>query len=227
MKRIQKVLRDAGVGSLRKIEQMIIDKRVKVNDSTAILGQKVNEIDKLFVDGKIVLLNENNEKVVYLVNKPRGYSCTNYDPFADKYVTDLVPNGKNLIIAGRLDKDSEGLVILTNDGNLVFELTHPSKMVEKEYRVLLDRELTQKEQDQLTKFVKYRGSTYQFDKIEKIEENTYKILLHHGKKHEIRNAIRAIGANVIRLQRVRIGNYCLSDTKEGSWTKYWTKRVVL
>lgn len=218
MKRIQKVLRDAGIGSLRKIEQMIIEKRIKVNDSIAILGQKVCESDKLFVDGTLVSFCEKNERVVYLVNKPRGYSCTNYDPFADKYVTDLVPNGKNLIIAGRLDKDSEGLVILTNDGNLVYELTHPSKMVEKEYSVLLDRELTRKEQDQLTKSVKYRGCSYQFDKIEKTDEKTYRILLHHGKKHEIRNAIRAVGASVLRLQRVRIGCYRLDDIKDGLWS---------
>ncbi len=225
MERLQKVLAEAGVASRRKAEEMILAGQVKVNGQVAnTLGTKVDpERDTILVDNQPVRL----ENKVYLVlNKPRGYISDRDETGEHKTALDLVPNGERLFSAGRLDLDSEGLLLLTNDGALTFRLTHPRFEHEKEYLALVVGRPDEQALQRLKRGVNYQDERLKADKVARVarkqpfgeagrDQTWLRIVLHEGKKRQIRHMCAVIGHPVLRLIRTRIGPIELDGLKSG------------
>lgn len=196
--------------SRRKADTLIEQKRVVVNRAVANLGTQVNDNDSVVVDGIKVLAVKRDIKVV-LLNKPVGYVCSQ-DGQGALTVYDLLQNNmKSLKIAGRLDKDSSGLVVLTNDGQLLNQLTHPSNDNEKVYQVTLSKPL---EDGAIANFAK--GVDIGDERVSKLEvlpirELTYEVRIHEGRNRQIRRSFEALGYNVIGLHRTNLGPYSLED----------------
>ncbi len=211
--RLNKYIADNSDLSRRKADSAIENGRVKVNDSVAKLGTAVTEDDLVFLDGN--LLKKTEQKIIsILLNKPVGYVCSKNGQ-GSPTVYDLLPaEYDNLNIAGRLDKDSSGLVILTNDGKLLNELTHPSNNKEKIYFVSLDKQISPNDRNCLLTGVDIedeRPSKFKF--IKNISENSYEIVLEEGRNRQIRRTFEALDFKVIKLHREQIGKYKLSKLK--------------
>ncbi len=221
--RVQKLIANAGVCSRREAEKLIEDGKVRVNGKTIELGSKAHPSDAIFVNNKpLQFLQERPTTLV--LNKPKGFICSNKDPYATQTVFDLLPSDlqkKRLFCAGRLDKDSEGLLILTNDGDLANQLTHPSTNIVKRYRVTLSRDLNHKDIPKMLDGIDFEGEFLKADKIipapgEK-EGNKRRLEVHlsHGKKREIRRLFEAHRYFVKKLVRFQIGNLQLRNIKKG------------
>lgn len=220
--RLQKFLADQGIASRRQAEKLIEDGRVTVNGQVAIIGTKiVPGTDRVAVDEGPVAAKR-LETVVLAVHKPRGYLCSNADPHHERTVFDLVPpdwREDRLFCAGRLDKESEGLLILTNDGAVAQRLTHPSHRVIKRYEVNLDQPFQDKHTRNLLEGITWEGERL---KVEKViprrrggEVRQLEVHLQHGKKREIRRLFHALGYEVERLHRFQIGALTLRTIGPG------------
>ncbi len=223
VQRIQKIIANAGICSRREAERLIEDGAVRVNGKIATLGDKALPDDAIFVNNKPILHKE-ERKVTLVMNKPKGFVCTNNDPHADKTVFDLLqPDLRRLRLfcAGRLDKDSEGLLVITNDGELANHIAHPSTQVTKKYRVVLHRDFNRDDIPKLLAGIEYEGD---FLKAEKVlpapqvgegYQRRLEVHLHHGKKREIRRLFEAHRYFVKKLVRVQIGGIVLKNLKKG------------
>ncbi len=221
--RVQKLIANAGVCSRREAEKLIQDGKVRVNGKTIELGSKAHPSDAIFVNNKPLQFSQERPTTLVL-NKPKGFICSNKDPYATQTVFDLLPSDlqkKRLFCAGRLDKDSEGLLILTNDGDLANQLTHPSTNIVKRYRVTLSRDLNHKDIPKMLEGIDFEGEFLKADKIipapgEK-EGNKRRLEVHlsHGKKREIRRLFEAHRYFVKKLVRFQIGNLQLRNIKKG------------
>lgn len=220
--RLNRYLADCGQGSRRKVEEFITSGRIKVNDilvkdlSRQILPGK----DKVTLDGK--LIQPQKEKYYLILNKPRGFIVSQNDELGRKTVYSLLPpKGKQLAYAGRLDKDSEGLLLFTNDTALINLLTHPENKVEKVYRVDINRPLNNEELNILRKGVEIEGGKTLpagiFVKSRKTNGMTLKMVITEGKKRQIRQMIEAVGARVTYLKRLQFGPLKLKDLPVGRW----------
>jgi 23S rRNA pseudouridine2605 synthase len=223
MERLQKVLAHAGVGSRRHCEELILAGRVHVDGAVVReLGTRVDpERQKLAVDGQAVRAER---QVYWLVNKPRGYLCTNHDPAGRPLVNDLVPNvDQRVYTVGRLDEDSEGLLLLTNDGELAHRLMHPRFGIEKTYMVQVAGQPTREDLDKLLKGVWLSDGHVQAKQVKKVKrqgESTWlRIVLNEGKNREIRRMLARLGHKVMRLQRVAIGPVQLGTLLKGKARK--------
>lgn len=215
---LQKFIADSGYCSRRRAEELIADGRVKVNGAVAEPGRKVDEKDKVQVDGRP--LSSPSSKIYIKLYKPAGYVCTNRRFAGEKNVFDLVQVKERLFVAGRLDKDSRGLVVLTNDGEWVNKITHPSFGCEKEYHVQVSR-LDADILRSLRKGVDIGDEgVVRVKKVEKMDDHTIKIVLEQGKKRQIRRMLSAGGVKVKDLKRVRIHNIGLEELQEGEWTYF-------
>ncbi len=223
--RLQKVLAEAGIASRRHAEEMILAGRVHVNGEVVeTLGAKVDpDRDTVEVDGQKVKLES---KIYLALNKPRGYISDRDETGEHRSALDLVPNGERLFAAGRLDLDSEGLLLLTNDGELTFRLTHPRYEHEKEYLALVGGTPTAETLDRMKRGITYQDMVLRADRValadrhqpygEAGRDQTWvKIVLHEGKKREIRHMWAALGHPVLRLVRVRIGPIEIGKLKLG------------
>lgn len=224
--RIQKYISQCGVCSRRAAEEKILEGAVTVNGEIAQIGQDVDpEKDKVAVDG-VTLKGIVAEKVVLAMNKPKGYLCSNDDPFEAKKVFDLLPppyDKMKLFCCGRLDKNSQGLLILTNDGELANKITHPSSGIIKRYRVTLNRPLDPAVIPILTRGVVSEGEKLRALKIiqhpsDTSERDTKKVevWLSQGRKREIRRMFEVMGYFVKELKRFQIGAFVLRRIPEGS-----------
>jgi len=220
--RLNKYLAEAGIGSRRKVEELILNGRIILNGQTVTeLGTQVNpHKDKVELDGKPVKHDE--KKVYILLNKPRNYVVTRQDEFDRKTIYKLIPDfAQNCVSAGRLDKDTEGLLLLTNDGDLVQALTHPTKKVEKMYRVEIDHPLYKRQLEDLRSGVVIEGyktkSAGVFVRSNKDGNVVLKVVITEGKKRQIRLMVEAIGRNVIALKRIQIGEIELGKLPTGMW----------
>lgn len=241
MERLQKVLAHAGVASRRKCEKLILQGRVRVNGQVVTqLGTKVDPAqDTIEVDGQPITLED---KVYILLHKPRGYLSDTQDFRGRLSALGLVPAGKRLYPAGRLDAESEGLLLLTNDGELAHRLTHPRYEHQKEYLALVVGRPTEATLRRMRKGVKRDGETLCVDAVQRLgrlgpqaQIHGWKeaprgivwlrITLHVGKKRHIRRMCAALGYSVRRLIRVRIGPLELGDLLVGEW-RYLTKREI-
>ncbi len=216
--RLQKVLAALGWGSRRLSEELIAEGRVTVNGDVAELGRRVDTLtDVIAVDG--VPIGARPDFVYYLLNKPRGVISTAHDPHGRPTVVDLVPQSPRVFPVGRLDGETEGLLLLTNDGELTHFLTHPSKGVEKEYLVLLEGNprLTESQLRRLRDGVELEDGKTAEAKVSQRSDMTVSMTIHEGRNRQIRRMIEAVGHRVERLVRVRIGPLIDSKLKPGAW----------
>ena len=214
--RLQKYLSTAGVCSRRQGEKYMQEGRVSVNGYRVTeLGARVDpETDLVEVDGKLIALNQ---KPVYIaLNKPKGYiaSCKQQK---DKTVLDLINIPQRIYPIGRLDKDSTGLLILTNDGRVHHRLLHPSFDHEKEYEVTVDGTITNGALKKMESGIILMGKKTRPAKIIRIASNRFRIILKEGKNRQIRRMVRKVGSTVVDLKRIRFSNITLSGINDGQW----------
>ena len=218
--RLQKILSNYGVASRRKAEQMILDRRVRVNGDTASLGDAADdEEDVIEVDG--VRLKRQPARIVLMLNKPRGYVCTLSDEKGRKNVAELVSGcGARVYPVGRLDLNSEGLLLLTNDGELANRLTHPKKEVDKVYLVWLSQYIPGCEAS-IASPIEIDGRPTSPAKVEKLRQEgetaLLRITIHEGRNRQIRRLCERANVTVTRLRRVAEGPLRLGDLKPGQW----------
>lgn len=215
--RLNKYLASCGLCSRREADRLIEQGRVVVNGKTAETGMQVKEDDKITVNGKP--LHGKDKKVVLAYYKPVGVTCTEKDRFADKKITDMVKFPVRVTYAGRLDKDSEGLMLLTNDGALIQSLMKGSQGHEKEYLVKVNREVTE---DFIRKmeagvYLSELDITTNPCKVEKNGKYQFKIILTQGVNRQIRRMTMELGLRVISIKRTRIANICLKGLKNGEY----------
>lgn len=214
--RLQKVLAATGYGSRRACEELIAEGRVTVNGEVATLGRRVDaDNDQIEVDGAPVATKAG--LVHYLLNKPAGVVTTADDPQGRKTVVMLVPDEPRVFSVGRLDADSEGLLILTNDGELTHRLTHPSFGVEKEYLVHVEGDPSDRAINKLRKGVELDGGMTAPAKVTKLGQGTLRVTIHEGRNRQIRRMCETVGHPVVRLVRTRIGPIFDPDLKPGKW----------
>lgn len=218
--RLQKLLSAAGICSRRMAEEYITAGRVRVNGTLAKVGDKADpERDQVTVDGKV--LNWEERKVWLMLNKPRGYVTTLSDEKGRKTVSQLVQDcGYRVWPVGRLDLDSEGLLLFTNDGEGTNRLLHPSHEVEKEYRVVVEGEL-QKAIPDLNGIVMLDGEALAPARVKLIrstgEGGELSVVIHQGKNRQVRRMCAKVGLEVKRLKRIREGELLLGDLPAGRW----------
>jgi len=221
LERLQKLMAHAGIASRRESEKMIEDGRVKVNGKVIReMGFKTDpDKDVIEVDNQIVSVGE--EKVYLLLYKPKGYLSTTDDPRGRRTVMDLVDVPQRIYPVGRLDYDTEGLLILTNDGELTYKFTHPSHEVNKVYHALVKGDPTQQTLATLRRGVLLEdGPTAhaQVKQLKKIQGNTLlEIIIHEGRNRQVRRMCKAVGHPVLDLKRVAIGDLTLSNLVPGQY----------
>lgn len=204
--------------SRRAADDLIAAKKVKINDQIAILGNRVEEGDTIKLLGKEVKLEE-TKKVYLLLNKPEGYLSSKVSQGGAPTVYELLPKEYkklNLNIAGRLDKDSSGLILLTNDGEYLNEITHPSAGKTKTYIVKLNKELNVEDLEKLRSGVQIGDSRpSKFKAIDLLEDGNLDVKLEEGRNRQIRRTFYELGYRVIFLKRTQLGPHNLEDIKEG------------
>ena len=217
--RVQKFIARSGFCSRRKAEEFIKQGKVFINEKPVKLGDSAQDGDSIIIcDRKIRLVEK---KIYVILNKPVGYTCTNRKFSGEKNIFDLLNLKERLFIAGRLDKNSRGLVLLTNDGDLAQRLTHPKFECEKEYSVRIKNyELRIK--NILNEFKKGvdigdEDGIVKVKKIKYLDNGKFEIVLTEGKKRQIRRMFKALGCEVDDLIRTRIGKLKLGDLKHGRW----------
>jgi 23S rRNA pseudouridine2605 synthase len=214
--RLQKVLAAAGLGSRRACEILIEEERVTVDGEVAVLGRRVNpETDRIEVDGVRVPVRPG--LVTYLLNKPRGVVSTASDPQGRPTVVQLVPSEPRVFPVGRLDTDTEGLLLLTNDGDLAHRLTHPSFGVDKEYLAEVDGSPTPAELRRLREGVELDDGPTAPAKASLTAPGALRLVIHEGRNRQVRRMCEAIGHPVRRLVRTRIGPLADRRLKPGEW----------
>ena len=219
MERLQKVIAASGVASRRKAEELITAGKVKVNGQIVTeLGTKVTNKDRVEVNGKPI---EKEQKEYYLLNKPRGVVTTTEDEHHRKTVVDLIPTKARIYPVGRLDYDTTGVLLLTNDGDFMNQMVGPNSGIQKEYLVRIKGIINNDELTKLEKGVKINGrmtlpSIAEIESIDrKNNSSLVRITITEGMYHQIKEMFTAIGHEVKRLTRVRFGNIVIDDLQEG------------
>lgn len=211
--RINKYIAHSGYTSRRKADELIIAGKVKINGQVIIEpGIKVNDGDRVEVSGKVLEI----EKKFYIkLYKPVGFITSNFDPYNEKDLNDLIDIDERFFAAGRLDKDSEGLLIITNDGDFTNNLIHPKFKLDKEYIVKIDKKLIKDQEKRFEKGLDIGNGEKTSDaKLEYLGDNTYRVIIHQGYNRQIRRMFKVFNSKVINLKRIRIGKIKLSDLKE-------------
>ncbi len=217
--RLSKVLARAGVASRRKCEALIFEGKVQVNDQKILTPQHLVSLSADQITVNDIPITNFEKKVYYLLHKPIGYVCTHDRNLHSKLVVDLLPKKQRLFTVGRLDKETTGLLIVTNDGQLAHQIAHPSFEVEKEYLVKIDRDLTDQDLKQISSGVTIEGIRVIPLAVQKVRKGTLKVTVKEGKKHEVRLLVAQIGASIRSLSRIRIGNLRLGTLEMGMFKK--------
>lgn len=227
--RIQKLLAVNGVASRRKIEEYIKEKRITVNGKVASLGDKISPKDKVCLDGKNIKLKDIDDvkKETYILNKPLGYVSTAKDQFNRPIVTELIKTNAKIVPAGRLDAYTTGLLILSNDGELINKITHPKEEVEKRYVVGVKGKITDNILNKLRNGViidnkkTYPAKVNILDNMKNTNEEIIKleIIIHEGRNRQVRKMCEAVGLKVMSLHRTNIGHISLLGLKIGEYRK--------
>lgn len=219
MVRLNKYLADRGVGSRRECDRLIADGVVKINGKTATTGMSVNEGDHVTVNNKRVA--DMQKKYYVMLHKPKGYVTTVKDDLGRKTVMDLVTVDARLYPVGRLDYDTEGLLILTNDGELANRLTHPRNEVNKTYIARISGMLSEQERKQLENGVLIDGSKTAPARVKILEKDQHhtrcEITIHEGRNRQVKKMFEAVGKEVEFLKRVAVGDLRLGGLKRGEY----------
>jgi 23S rRNA pseudouridine2605 synthase len=219
-KRLSKAMAAAGIASRRACEELIFGGRVQVNGVTVKIPQTLVSWgrDKIVVDGSGVKGEE--QKVYYMLNKPKGYICSSIRPGNKAIVLDLFPGAeKRLFTVGRLDRESQGLLLVTNDGLFSNQVIHPRGNIVKEYIVKAAQEITGEILETLAEGARVDDRWLRPVSVTKVRNGTVKIIVKEGKKHEVRIIAERAGLDVIELIRIRIGGLVLGSLPEGSFRK--------
>jgi 23S rRNA pseudouridine2604 synthase len=212
--RLNKYISETGICSRREADKWIEAGRVTLNGQGAVLGIQVSEGDEVRVDGQ--LLGVKKKDVYIALNKPVGIICTTETDIADNII-DHVRHPERIFPVGRLDRDSEGLILLTNNGDIVNEILRSENNHEKEYVVTVDRPITDLSLKMMAGGVKIMGEITKPAKVSRVDAQTFKIILTQGLNRQIRRMCSALGYKAQRLQRVRIMNVKLGDLGSGQW----------
>lgn len=229
--RLQKYLANCGIASRRKAEELITSGKISVNGEViAELGTKINPSkDKVVYNGKEVKVEE--EHVYILLNKPIGYVTTAKDQFGRDSVMDLVKVKERVVPVGRLDMYTSGALILTNDGDFVYQVTHPKHEIEKTYTVTIKGIVTDKEVERLRKGIRIDDYITKEAKVkilktdEEKSQSRLEITIHEGKNRQVRKMCEAIGHKVLALHRSKIAGIGVKDLSLGKW-RYLSKEEV-
>lgn len=231
--RLQKIVAAAHGISRRAAEEYIIDGRVVVNGSVAEIGSKADaSVDSIVVDGKKISAKRAAGVVaqeVWLLNKPVGVVCSHFDPNNANTVVNFVPKSllkRNWFFVGRLDKDSEGMLLLTNDGDFANNVAHPSFNVSKKYRVTLDKPFNKPDVPQMLSGIKNDGELLYFKNLKIVNSRKIDVILSQGKNREIRRIMNHFGYEVLKLKRVQIGKLQLPKNMAPGQIKLLTQREI-
>ena len=230
MERLQKVIAYAGVASRRKAEQLITEGKVKVNGIVVTeLGTKVSDKDRIEVNNEII---EKEKKEYYLLNKPRGVVTTTQDDKNRKTVVDLIPTSARIYPVGRLDYDTTGVLLLTNDGEFANILMHPTSNVDKVYMAKLEGIIKGEQINQLKDGVELDGEIVKPSrvKLKKVDPKSnscmVQITIHEGKNHQVKRMFEAVGFEVLKLKREKEAFFDLKDLQSGEFRKLTPKEVA-
>lgn len=226
MERLQKIIAQAGFCSRRAAEKLIISGKVSVDGKIITqLGAKADSNQKIVVDGKI--LTSDAEKIYILLNKPRGYVSTVKDERGRRTIIDLLgENFKNRVYpVGRLDLNSEGLILLTNDGDLTNALIHPRFEVKKTYRAKISGTITEEKLDLLRAGIELDDGLTAPAEIYRLDKDLIEITIHEGRNRQVRRMFAAIGCDVKRLRRIKFANLTLDGLKVGKFRELTAEEV--
>ena len=213
--RINKFLSQAGFCSRREADKFILDERVTINGIVAKMGEKINPNDDISVDGERIS-KKPNKKIYIILNKPKGIVCTTDSGVEKNNIIDYVNHPKRIFPIGRLDKTSEGLIFLTNDGDIVNKILRAKNKHEKEYHVTVDKPITHEFVQQMSKGVPILNTVTRPCEIKRIKDYECKIILTQGLNRQIRRMCEYLGYRVKKLKRIRIMNIKL-DIPLGEW----------
>ena len=231
MERVQKVIANLGYASRRGAAELIKNGKVLINDEVASLGDKVSSSDVIKIDGVVLDKTKNNDKVYYLLNKPRFVVTTSKDELGRKTVVDLIEEDKRIYPVGRLDYDTTGVLLLTNDGELTNKLIHPKNKVEKVYLAKIKGIIKGVDINKLKNGVLVdnkktspcRVKLKSFDK--KTNTSMVELTIHEGRNHQVKKMFEAINYDVIKLTRIRFANLDCKSLKSGEYRKLTPKEV--
>jgi len=224
--RVQKILADAGIASRRKCEELIAQGRIRVNGKSIKLGDKaVPENDRITFNDKTIKQDPDAHKVYILINKPWGFVTTVSEQYGMKTVMDLIKVKERIFPVGRLDKFSDGLLLLTNDGDLANKLTHPSFGVSKTYVVKTNQPLIVEDLKKLDSGIVIDDREVAVEKIKMFSPSKFEITIHEGRKHIVRRIFEEMGYGVTKLTRIQFGPLKLGDVAVGKWRYLNTKEV--
>lgn len=227
MIRLNKYLADCGVGSRRECDRLIADGAVKVNGKVATLGCSVEESDHVTVNGKRV--GDKQKNYYLMLHKPKGYVTTVKDDLGRKTVMDLIDVKARLYPVGRLDYDTEGLLILTNDGDLANRLTHPRNEVNKTYVCRISGALPEKDRAQLEKGVVIDGVKTARARVKILQQDTHhtrcEITIHEGRNRQVKKMFESVGKDVEFLKRIAVGDLRLGGLKRGEY-RYLSEQEI-
>ena len=230
--RLQKFLAKSGIGSRRYCEKLIKSKKIKVNGQIALIGSSVNKNDEVEYDGNIISLTESEIKLLML-NKPEGVLSSNKKEKNIPIVFDFLPEGKSKtrwISIGRLDINSSGLMLFTNDGTFANYCMHPSSSIDREYLVRARGDFTKEKKEKMLSGIKIDNDIYRFTDIVEGEKQSsnqwFSVCLMSGKNREVRKIFNAVGLEISRLKRTRFGPIFLpSSLKKGSYIELSSKEI--
>ncbi len=215
--RLNKYIAESGFCSRRKADELISQNRVTVNKDTAKLGMEVNDGDIVRVDGERIKLDTNYE--YYLLYKPKKVICTNSDNFARRLAVDFIKSKKRLFTYGRLDYMTEGIIIVSNDGDTYNKVMHPRKKLFKTYVAKLDKPIDDKDLARLEKGILIDGQKTAPAKIKKTDDAEVKVSIYEGRNRQIRKMFENLHYNVKELKRVTIGEFKIGNLKPGEYRK--------
>lgn len=223
--RLNRFLASAGLGSRRSVETLITTGQVRINGHVVTdLATKVEPGDAVKVGARLL---KTQQTLTAVLNKPRNYVCTASDDLDRRTIFDLLPpNWPRVYHVGRLDKESEGLLIVTNDGDLSLALTHPRYKIDKEYEVLIDKPFDPKDRAKLLKGFHIIGGRAKVEHFEQLGAQHLRLVLNQGIKRQIRLMLYELGYEVERLVRVRIGPLKIGETRPGDWRILTAKEIA-
>ncbi len=227
--RLQKIIAEMGIASRRKAEELIAEGRVTVNGQVAVIGMKADPLsDHIKVDGKLLVNPE--KKVYFIFYKPRGVVTSLSDPQGRPTVLDFLRGIRQRVFPiGRLDYDSEGMLILTNDGEFAHAIMHPSKKIPKTYLVKVKGVLEEEDMERLRQGIRLDRSVTapaKVKRLRKTENNSWiEMTIHEGKKRQIRRMLEKVGHPVMRLMRIRINGLEMGELKPGTYRRITSEEM--
>ena len=225
LQKIAKLIANRTPLSRRSAEKAILDGRVKIDDRTPEISERISENANIFLDGKKLELPD-DKNIYILLNKPQGFAVTKKDRYQTKTIWELLPQFKDKInSAGRLDRDSEGLIILTNDGDFIECLTHPKYNLTKTYRVTVKGNVSEQNLQMFTDGIKLDDGIARAKSAKLINKNELELVLTEGRKREVRRMCKSQKLFVLRLVRIAIGSIFLKDLSVGNW-RYLSEKEI-